>query len=159
MRWTMHFKLNPDLSMLLYLALSIKLLKDCESRSSLLVSSPGEGKAKQSEAKQVHSSPKRRRDTGDTGDTRDINASVPCPIRQVSLHETHVDAVSALKLSSASGASCGCASCAQTRIGSISLERSSLEWMEPRQTKAAKIQNDNELKIIKMSSWFNLDCD
>ena len=62
--------------------------------------------------------------------------------------------VSALRLSSASGASC-----AQTRIGSISLERSSLEWMEPRQTKAAKIQNDNELKIIKMSSWFNLDCD
>ena len=54
MRWTMHFKLNPDLSMLLYLALSIKLLKDCESRSSLLVSSPGEAKrskAKQSEAR------------------------------------------------------------------------------------------------------------
>ena len=95
MRWTMHFKLNPDLSMLLYLALSIKLLKDCESRSSLLVSSPGEGKAKQSEAKQVHSSPKRRRDTGDTGDTRDINASVPCPIRQVSLH---VDAMSTVRV-------------------------------------------------------------
>ena len=56
MRWTMHFKLNPDLSMLLYLALSIKLLKDCESRSSLLVSSPGEAKrskAKQSEASEA----------------------------------------------------------------------------------------------------------
>ena len=91
MRWTMHFKLNPDLSMLLYLALSIKLLKDCESRSSLLVSSPGEAKrSKAKQAKQVHSS--RRRDTGDT---RDINASVPCPIRQVSLH---VDAMSTVRV-------------------------------------------------------------
>ena len=54
MRWTMHFKLNPDLSMQLYLALSIKLLKDCESRSSLLASKQSEAKrskAKQSEAK------------------------------------------------------------------------------------------------------------